>query len=59
MFLTWQSMFKLLGTKLHMSSAFHPQSDGQTEAVNKMIGMYLRCLTGDRPPPVAAVAAMG
>jgi hypothetical protein len=32
-----------------MSSAFHPQSDRQTEAVNKIITMYLRCLTGDRP----------
>jgi hypothetical protein len=31
------------------SSAFHPQTDGQTEAVNKAIGMYLRCLTGDQP----------
>jgi hypothetical protein len=32
-----------------MSSAFHPQFDGQTEVVNKIITMYLRCLTGDRP----------
>jgi len=32
-----------------MSIAFHPQTDGQLEAVNKTITMYLRCLTGDRP----------
>ena len=32
-----------------MSTAFHPQTDGQSEAVNKPIAMYLRCLTGDRP----------
>jgi hypothetical protein len=32
-----------------MSSAFHPQSDGQSEATNKIIAMYLRCLTGDKP----------
>jgi hypothetical protein len=32
-----------------MTSAFHPQSDGQTEAANKVIVMYLRCFTGDRP----------
>jgi hypothetical protein len=30
-----------------MSSAFHPPTDGQTEAVNKAIGMYMRCLAGD------------
>jgi hypothetical protein len=32
-----------------MSSAFHPQSDGQTESVNHVITMYLHCLTGDHP----------
>jgi hypothetical protein len=40
---------RLMGTKLHMTSAFHPQSDGQTEAANRVITMYLRCFTGDRP----------
>ncbi|WVZ76730.1 hypothetical protein U9M48_024677 [Paspalum notatum var. saurae] len=45
----WKELFTLMGTKLHMSSTFHPQSDGQTEAVNKAIGMYLCCLMGDRP----------
>jgi transposase InsO family protein len=45
----WQELFKLLGVRLQMSSAFHPQSDGQTEVVNKIITMYLRCLTSDRP----------
>jgi hypothetical protein len=34
-----------------MTSAFHPQADGLTEAANKVITMYLRCLTGDCPPP--------
>jgi hypothetical protein len=32
-----------------MSSAFHPQTDGQSEVVNKIIVMYLCCLAGDRP----------
>ncbi|WVZ90257.1 hypothetical protein U9M48_036572 [Paspalum notatum var. saurae] len=45
----WRELMRLMGTKLHMTSAFHPQSDGQSEAANKVIVMYLRCLTGDRP----------
>jgi len=32
-----------------MSTAFHLQTDGQSEAVNKTIAMYLRCITGDHP----------
>jgi hypothetical protein len=39
----------MAGVKLQLSTAFHPQSDGQSEAVNKVITMYLRCLAGDRP----------
>jgi hypothetical protein len=45
----WRELMRLSGTRLHMTSAFHPQSDGQTEAANKVIILYLRCLTGDRP----------
>jgi hypothetical protein len=40
---------RLTGIKLHMMSAFHSQSDGQAEAANKVIVMYLRCMAGDRP----------
>nr|GFA35570.1 putative mitochondrial protein [Tanacetum cinerariifolium] len=47
--LFWQSLFKMLKVQLCMSTAYHPQSDGQTEAVNKCVETYLRCMTGERP----------
>jgi hypothetical protein len=45
----WRELMALTGTKLFMSSAFHPQTDSQSEAANRVIVMYLRCFTGDRP----------
>lgn len=45
----WKELFSALGTKLKLSSAYHPQSDRQTERVNQFIEMYLRCMIGHRP----------
>jgi hypothetical protein len=39
----WTELFKLLKTDLKFSSAYHPQSDGQTERVNQCLEMYLCC----------------
>ncbi|WVZ14925.1 hypothetical protein V8G54_012491 [Vigna mungo] len=44
-----QQLFKLSGTSLHLSTTYHPQSDGQSESLNKCLEMYLRCFTYESP----------
>ena len=36
-------------TKLKHSSAYHPQTDGQSDAVNKCVETYLHCFEGNKP----------
>jgi hypothetical protein len=45
----WTEVFKLQEVFLSFSTAYHPQSDGQSEAVNKFVENYLRCMVGDKP----------
>ncbi|KAD6454277.1 hypothetical protein E3N88_08983 [Mikania micrantha] len=43
----WQSMQKALGTRLDLSTAYHPQTDGQTERTIQTLEDMLRCCVVD------------
>ncbi|KAJ9532845.1 hypothetical protein QJQ45_010962 [Haematococcus lacustris] len=43
----WTSLFHLTGTRLLLSSAYHPQTDGQTERANRIVEDMLRPYVND------------
>lgn len=48
----WAAVFRSLGTKIRLSAAYHPQTDGQTERANRtmeeMLKSYIHPLADDR-----------
>jgi hypothetical protein len=43
-----QNLYRLLGIKLAMSTAYHPQTDSQMEHVNQVLEGYLRTFTSQQ-----------
>ncbi|KAD7116883.1 hypothetical protein E3N88_04151 [Mikania micrantha] len=40
----WQEIFRSMGTQLSMSSAYHPELDGQTEVINRCTTLLKLCM---------------
>ncbi|KAH7621093.1 putative Transposon Tf2-9 polyprotein [Nannochloris sp. 'desiccata'] len=38
----WQSLWSSVGTRLKLSTSYHPQTDGQTERINRVLEEMLR-----------------
>jgi hypothetical protein len=45
----WRGIHRKVGTGLKMSTSAHPQTDGSSEATNKVAGTTLRIFAGDNP----------
>jgi hypothetical protein len=45
----WGEIFDALKVTLNFSTAYHPETDGQTERVNQCVEQYLRCMAFQEP----------
>lgn len=45
----WKMIWKKLGSRFCFSFVYHPQTNGYTKVVNRILDNLLRCLMGDKP----------
>ena len=44
----WQELWRLTGTKLGYTTAYHPQTQGMVERVKSIVSQTLHCLIHER-----------
>lgn len=47
--LFWQELMRLIGTDLHLITAYHSQSNGQMKRMNECLDGYFGCMTFQKP----------
>ena len=45
----WRTLWRKIETSLDNNTSFHPETDGQTEVINRSLGSLLRCLVWENP----------
>lgn len=45
----WRELFRLSGTKLKMSTSYHPETDDQTKFLNRTLEQHFRSFVHNRP----------
>ena len=44
----WKEPTSMIGIDLHLTSGYHPESNGQTERMNRTLNQYLRAFTNEQ-----------